>query len=253
MMILNLEISTFEYDVDLIELVLNSLISDHKEGIEAVGKPTASNIGFTIHEELLSALCITLSELIIKRICPIEVKRYMNLYGIDGNRKAYLTNQAIKRIERNTFPLDIANELENYFQANKKLVLEGYVHFRMSNELSFWKECVDLTIDDVLLHSEYMELIRLIGLVFGTPCSETDSLELKFNPDGSCILSDKQSLKIESPPGYENEMMDLLINMSPERLTVIDNSNKAHNEFIAELNSKLNNKIDVVYRPKDLM
>ncbi len=252
MMIVNLEITTYEYDLDLKELIINPLTADYSEEIVIIGTPTSSKIKLEIPEKLLSAVCVVLTNLIIKKICPIEVGRYINLYGINQSHKTNLVNQVIKRIERNTYPLDIASQLEDYFKASKKLILEGYVHFRMTNELNFWKECVDLTIDDVLLHSEYMELIRLIGLFIGTPCCETDSLELKFNPDGSCILSDKQNLKIESPPGYENDMMDLLINMSPDRLTVIDSSGNDHNEFLAKLSSKLNNKINLVYRPKDL-
>lgn len=251
-MIINLEILTYEYDIDLKELVIKRFMSEHSESIEVIGIPESSDIKIAIHIKLLPLICSFLSELIMKILCPMEIARYIDLYAVDQNRKKSLMNQTLRKIEHNTFSSNLADRLENYFRTNKKLILEGYVHFLMSDELAFWKECVEQTIDDVLLHSEYMELIRLVGLFIGTPYSETNSLELKFNSDGSCILSDKQNLKIESPPGYDDDMLDLLINMSPNQLTVIDNSSSTHNNFLAKLSSKLNKKINIVYRPNDL-
>ena len=108
-----------------------------------------------------------------------------------------------------------------------------------------WQACIDASLDEIMLRDEYLELVRLLGAFVSEPNDHVRCVNLILQPDGSCVLTDENDLRIECSPGCEKNILDTLADISPEKITVYDLSMGRFNDFKESLKSMFGGRIEV--------
>ena len=118
-----------------------------------------------------------------------------------------------------------AIKLEEYLRENRMLIFEGYLHFRLRDEIESWSVLVDAAAEEQLVCDEFAELAESLGLL---PARSFGAREVTviLNPDGSCTLSgqkeDSGEFRIDCAPGNDEGVLSLLRGLAPGKLSVYD-------------------------------
>ena len=112
--------------------------------------------------------------------------------------------------------------MEDYLATENEMNVEGYLRFRMREKLETWQLCVERAAADLMLCSEWGELMELLSALSRENGRHTGEISVCLNPDGSCTLTDDSDVRIEYVDCTDEGIVHLLMNMAPERLTVYD-------------------------------
>ncbi len=216
-----LSIGTQEYDVDIEKLLKRRLrqagwepdlgvsFGDEQVVSAEVGSP-----------EELSSWIMAIGRLLLKDMAHFEMARLINELPLTLAQKQMALPEAIRSARSFNAESRILRSLREHFDEHEHLNLEGFMRFRMKDVLEGFSLCVDRAAEEILLRSEYLELMSVLSAYvrMRPPCIREISIIL--HPDGSCTLTDDSDSRIDCESCSDDSVMNVLIGLSPERITV---------------------------------
>lgn len=240
----NILVCTYEYEIDLQRIFSNRL---QRKNCSISFKAASSGCGLEIEyaEEEISILGALLAEIILLDLRYIEITNMVDFLDVATESKDEVIRSACASAVRLMNFTAASEQITLYLKNETTFVLEGFLHFMMSDCIQTWYACVDAAIDEVLLREEYLELVRLLKVFINIPSEESNGVNLILQPDGSCTLTDSNDLRVDCAPGNEYEMIQFINRITPQHITVYDLSVGMFNDFKAELHQIFGDKVQV--------
>ncbi len=160
----------------------------------------------------------------------IEKKEILRLalYIIRNDDKNFLNS--IFQIRRRNI---IIRKLVDYFDSSNKVILDGFVNFRLKDYMKDLEEVVDKAVDDFLTEREYKEFIRLLRYFVDIQEPKFNVIHVLVSYDNKYILLDENKKEITNeciqefmndiPEGeinYDDLLVSSLITMAPKKVIV---------------------------------
>lgn len=140
----------------------------------------------------------------------------------------------------------IIRKLIEYFESSEKVILDGFVNFRLKDYMKDLEEIVDKAVDDFLTEREYKEFIRLLRYFVDIQEPKFNVIHVLVGYDGKYILLDENKREITNeciqefmndiPEGeinYDDLLVSSLITMAPKKV-VIHSSKSFRNKELLE-------------------
>lgn len=160
----------------------------------------------------------------------IEKKEILRLalFIIRNDDKNFLNS--IFQIRRRNI---IIRKLVDYFESSNKVILDGFVNFRLKDYMKDLEEVVDKAVDDFLTEREYKEFIRLLRYFVDIQEPKFNVIHVLVSYDSKYILLDENKKEITNeciqefmndiPEGeinYDDLLVSSLITMAPKKVIV---------------------------------
>lgn len=169
----------------------------------------------------LSGWCNALAQLLLWDMSQLEIASMVRGLNVTYAEKKVIFRDALRLARRISGLSSLKRSLEEYYGENDRLVLEGYLRFRMADILLKWQICVYDAADELALRAEQAELMRIFAAFADARPSQVDEMSLIINPDGSCAMTDGGAC-VEYPADAAERVISVLVGISPERLVVYD-------------------------------
>lgn len=235
-------IFTHEYDVDI-----RPLLSRRLAQIEAAAVLTPIDGGVRVTLRSAGAvdqMTDAAARLLCRDVQYFALARMADALPLDLEEKQVVLTEALRsaRAQENITPLESA--LGAYLAVTRSLCIEGFLQFRMQDFLLLWRLCVEEAAFSVLSQKEYRELMRVLGEYVGKRRPRISELQLCLHADGSCTLTDDSEVRIEYIDCSPEGIVQLLVNMSPQKLVVYDLSH-GKNRLVDTLTRVFSGRIKV--------
>lgn len=234
-------ISTCEYDVDLEKLLIRRLkyTGQDFEISEVRKSGTEQIVEVEMHcDNALKIYSSAVALLLLKDLAHFELARIVNTMSLSLVEKQRILPEAIKNAKAIEDRQGVARELTEHFSENENLNLEGFMRFRMKDVLAEWELCVDRAVEELWLQTEYMELMSILNAFVNIKPTRVKEVSLRLNADGSCTLADDTDTRIDCTQSAGEGLMNILMGLSPEHITVYDQSggkNQALNDMLLKV------------------
>jgi len=140
----------------------------------------------------------------------------------------------------------IIKKLVDYFESSNKVILDGFVNFRLKDYIKDLEEIVDKAVDEFLTEREYKEFIRLLRYFVDIQEPKFNVIHVLVDYDNRYILLDENKKEITNeciqefmndiPEGeinYDDLLVSSLITMAPKKV-VIHSANNFRNKELLE-------------------
>ncbi|HPU40815.1 MAG TPA: putative sporulation protein YtxC [Acetivibrio clariflavus] len=124
----------------------------------------------------------------------------------------------------------IIKKLVDYFESSNKVILDGFVNFRLKDYIKDLEEIVDKAVDEFLTEREYKEFIRLLRYFVDIQEPKFNVIHVLVDYDNKYILLDEKKKEITNeciqefmsdiPEGeinYDDLLVSSLITMAPKK------------------------------------
>lgn len=138
----------------------------------------------------------------------------------------------------------VLQKLLEYLNNNDRLVIEGFIKFRLKDYLQELYTAADRAVDDFMLEKEYKEFIKLLKYFVEIQEPRLDVVQVLIQPGGCFKLLDEKSTNISSEYldgflvesgdpeiNYEDLLISALITIAPNSIILhfaSDMSNRAY-------------------------
>ena len=93
----------------------------------------------------------------------------------------------------------ISNVFFEYLSSEHSLILDGFVHFRLTDYIKSLDSIVDMCVNKFIIDREYHEFISLLKLYISSSSSTCDAIHLIYKNEESILLnSSKNVIKLDS-------------------------------------------------------
>jgi len=211
------------------------------------------------YEQLILSISNGLADYIIKEyeeklILRIINSNYCYFNSIEKKEILRLALMIIKNDDKNIlnslFQIRrkniIIRKLVDYFESSNKVILDGFVNFRLKDYIKDLEEIVDKAVDEFLTEREYKEFIRLLRYFVDIQEPKFNVIHVLVGYDNKYILLDERKKEITNeciqefmndiPEGeinYDDLLVSTLITMAPKKV-VIHNANNFRNKELLE-------------------
>lgn len=140
----------------------------------------------------------------------------------------------------------IIRKLVDYFESSNKVILDGFVNFRLKDYIKDLEEIVDKAVDEFLTEREYKEFIRLLRYFVDIQEPKFNVIHVLVGYDSKYILLDESKKEITNeciqefmndiPEGeinYDDLLVSSLITMAPRKV-IIHGANSFRNKELLE-------------------
>ncbi len=140
----------------------------------------------------------------------------------------------------------IIKKLVDYFESSNKVILDGFVNFRLKDYIKDLEEIVDKAVDEFLTEREYKEFIRLLRYFVDIQEPKFNVIHVLVDYDYKYILLDEKKKEITNeciqefmsdiPEGeinYDDLLVSSLITMAPKKV-IIHSANNFRNKELLE-------------------
>lgn len=139
-----------------------------------------------------------LEEIVIEFYEETILKQLINynyFYFDDYERKGILDN-CIRTIEPDEYMKNISQQKDvvEYFNENKKMILDGFVYFRLKDYIKYLDEVVDYAVNQFIVEKEYKEFINLLKVYVETRKPEYKTLHLIYLNNESILLDEEKNI-----------------------------------------------------------
>ncbi|HSW10727.1 MAG TPA: putative sporulation protein YtxC [Bacillota bacterium] len=195
--------------------------------------------------DLRTALTATLSDLIVDYLENRLVEEMLsaNHRYLDSTERHLVVGQARREMQlqasggwgtgRRSRRNEIHRALGEYLDNHRQLLLEGFLTFRLRDQIEDIEELLDRTVDDFLMEREHGEFIKLLQHFLDTQAPQLDLMHVLVRPEGGFSLMDAGHDTISDryleqclgePAGVEADSEDLLVSAlitaAPRRVVV---------------------------------
>lgn len=253
----------------LLDCLLNDLKSSELEDVYFSCNQFKNYKNIIIHYTgkntslFLSTICSILTYLIIDEFEENLLKKsiFKNYFYFDNNEKNKILDTCFNIIAENDNYINnrfkyIYESTLNYLTENTKIILIGFVNFRLQKYLNILDEIVDEAVNTFIIEKEYLEFISLIKLYINSQNSNCDILHLIYLENSAMLLDkDKNIIDISDNLykikylsdisfSYNDYILNTLLTLIPNKLYIhlIDNY---QDEFINTLQLTFENRIQI--------
>ena len=151
---------------------------------------------------------------------------------------------------------EIRERILDYLARQKKLIIEGFINFRLKDYQENLSNAVDSAVDEFLLEKEYREFIRLLRYFVEIQEPRIKKVQVVFKEAGKFIFLDEadQLIEHESLEGlcldfWENEinyadlLISALITLAPEELLIHQSSHETALETIETIKDVFRSRV----------
>ena len=234
-------INTREYDADIGKLMQRK-IDESSDGLRLCVLETDSATAEIRDDTDFYAWCRAVSRLLNRDLSCFEIARMVDSLPLSLLEKQQILPESLKNLRSSEKVFGLERALREYFQSEEKLNLEGFMRFRMQDILSSWSLCVDHAAEELLIKRESYELMKFIGKFVSLQAPRIKEVSLCFNPDGSCILTDDNDVRIEYSACTDG-LIGVLVGLAPEQIMVYDLSGGQNEELNSALRDVFAGKI----------
>ncbi|MBP7332361.1 MAG: YtxC-like family protein [Firmicutes bacterium ADurb.Bin373] len=127
----------------------------------------------------------------------------------------------------------ILQKLLDFLHNNNRIVIEGFIRFRLKEYIGELKEAADRAVDDFLIEREYREFVQLLKYFVDIQESKIDTVHVLINDDGVFKLFDDHMQPVRSDYmegyiidfvdneiNYEDLLISALITIAPKEITL---------------------------------
>ncbi|WP_010681034.1 putative sporulation protein YtxC [Acetivibrio cellulolyticus] len=139
----------------------------------------------------------------------------------------------------------IIRKLVDYFESSDKVILDGFVNFRLKDYMKDLEEIVDKAVDDFLTEREYKEFIHLLRYFVDIQEPKFNVIHVLIGYDSKYILLDENKREITNecvqefmndiPEGeinYDDLLVSSLITMAPKKVVIHSAKNFRNKELL---------------------
>ena len=211
--------------------------------------------------ELLSFLVIdNYEESILKRLI------FANYFYFDVQERKNVLDICINLLSENElFILDnrlmlLQDAFVQYLSENNKIVLEGFINFRLKNYINFLNSVIDDAVSHFIVEREYWEFISLLKVYISSEPSSIDQVHLIYSNTESILLDESMNIiEIDEDVFKAKYLSDItfssndytlnsLLNLVPKKI-YIHLSEGIYDEFINTLQLIFENRIEICNEP----
>lgn len=149
----------------------------------------------------------------------------------------------------------IAQKVRDYLEINDKLILEGFIRFRLKDYYSELKAAISVAVDEFLMEKEYHEFVKLLRYFVDIQEPKVDTLHVLVKPSGGFQLyDDRHNLVtndylegfvvdlVDNEITYEDLLISALITIAP-RLVVLHILTKKDTETIRTIRNVFGDRV----------
>lgn len=153
---------------------------------------------------------------------------YWNALGYIGDGKPDSKHLSFYHVARKGH---IIRKLNEFLCCNNKIMIEGFIKFRLKEYIFDLQGAVDRAVDDFLLEREYQEFIQLLKYFVDIQEPRLGIVNVILKPGGTFKLFDDKNQPIsseflegfvveliDSEINYEDLLISALITMAPEKI-----------------------------------
>ena len=143
----------------------------------------------------------------------------------------------------------------NYLKEHKKMILQGFINFRIAGYIKTLDYLIDLCVNSYVIEKEYTEFIDLLKLYINSKSCSNKTVHLIYTENDSILLDENKNVianskenlnaKFLSDISFSNNdyILNSLLNLLPKKINIhlLTNSD----EFINTLNLIFEDKIQI--------
>lgn len=193
---------------------------------------------------------------LLKRILEYN---YFYFSKIEKSKILELAQDFIKNdsISNNDNFFSIYYPILNYIKANKSIVLDGFVNFRLQNYMKALDYIIDISVNKFLIEKEYIEFVNILKLYVSMTPFNSPLIHLIYYKNESILLDkDKNIIEIEDDIFKAKYLSDItfssndyalntLLNLTPKKLIIHLIKLSEDDEFINTLKLIFENRYEI--------
>lgn len=219
-------------------------------------------------KSFISTISEHLSFLVIENYEKNIIKKliFTNYFYFDSQERNTVFEIALNLLSENDFNIIenrqtlIRNAFYNYLLDNNKIVLDGFINFRLKKYLDFLNSVIDDAVNHFIVEREYWEFISLLKIYINSEASSIEQVHLIYN-NSECTLLDESmniididedvfSAKYLSDITFSSNdyILNTLLNLVPKKI-FIHLSDGIYDEFINTLQLVFEDRIEIYEEP----
>lgn len=237
------EITTLEYDVPLGRLLERRL---REVGVSAAPEPAGDGVRVRLAgKDALQKLSKAVKKVLLRDLQYLVLARMADAMPLSLAEKRTVLTDALYNARMREDGAGLEYALEWFLREERRLCLDGFLHFRMQDTLMLWQLCTEQAAGKVLVQKEYGELMRTLREYVRSQRIRMGELRLRIRADGSCTLMDDDRLMIEYADSSPDGIVTLLVNMAPQRIVIYDESGGMQKRLCEMLQQVFSGRIEV--------
>ncbi len=191
-------------------------------------------------------LADSISDIILNHWEDILLKDIIreNYYYFDEDEKDLIYHYALRHINRDGQSTRdtlywlrrkgrILQKVLDFLHSNNRIVIEGFIRFRLKEYIGELKEAADRAVDDFLIEREYREFVQLLKYFVDIQEPKIESIHVLIKGDGVFKLFDGHMRPVRSDYlegylinladneiNYEDLLISALITIAPKEITL---------------------------------
>ena len=156
------EITTLEYDVPLGRLLERRL---REVGVSAAPEPAGDGVRVRLAgKDALQKLSQAVKKVLLRDLQYLVLARMADAMPLSLAEKRTVLTDALYNARMREDGAGLEYALEWFLREERRLCLDGFLHFRMQEVLMLWQLCVEQATGKVYVQKEYGELMQALQL-----------------------------------------------------------------------------------------
>lgn len=152
----------------------------------------------------------------------------------------------------------IIHRLVDYFESSNKIILDGFVNFRLKDYVKDLEEIVDKAVDDFLMDREYKEFIRLLKYFVDIQEPKFNIIHVLASNNNKYIMLDENKNEItneciteyineisEDEINYDDLLVSSLITFAPKKIIVHSSSEIKNKELMETIKNVFSERVSM--------
>ena len=157
---------------------------------------------------------------------------------------------------------NIVGKISQCIDENREINVNGFIRFRMKELRNDIESIIDKIVEKYMIEKEYEEFIKLLQYFVDIQESKIDEVNIKIEPMGVYIVTDKEGKDIFSmflkelteselqivDANIEDILISGLITNVPKNIIIHGKNNSTNKEFIKTIVSVFGNRVKFIER-----
>ena len=234
-------IYSYKYNIDIGKLLKRRL---KQYNLELASEFSKSTINLELENDKRNAFIDSVCDLLLYDVMQLKIADIVNCLDLGIEHKRNILVASVYYATKAAIRSTVRNALEEYFESENLLNIDGYITFRMPQTMSIWESCVKKATNEYEDILRLNEISILINELFGL-YENTEKMTLIMRNDGSCTVTDSNNSKIEYPANSYDSMMSILLSTNPAEIKVY-NPTKNDEEFLKGLSAVFPERVHVL-------
>ncbi len=244
-------------DVDKVgEITFMDCLFRHKEGFSV--DDTFNIVKFSIAKCLAEIIIEEWEMLLIRKIVRDNFYYYTQeeKQAILNKTKKILNPIGLNPYHQKQRKEEIRLKVLDYLERHKKLIIEGFINFRLKEYQGNLENVVNSAVDEFLMEKEYLEFIRLLKYFVEIQEPRVQKVQIVFKQNGKFLLLDEvdEPIKhecldglvvdlLENEINYEDLLISALITLAPRELLIHKEANGETGEAIKTIENVFGSRV----------